>query len=64
MCPTIISSRSRGKGFSYAGETTSPKKSQLRGIQSLNKIQQGIIRIMVQYPDESPIELKGILLKW
>jgi hypothetical protein len=42
----------------------SPKKSQLRGIQSLNKMQQGIIRIMAQYADGSPIEPKGILSKW
>jgi hypothetical protein len=44
-CPTIISSRSRGKGFSYTEEKPSPKKSPLRGIRSLNKMQQGIIRI-------------------
>jgi hypothetical protein len=27
-------------------------------------MQQGIIRIMVQYADGSPIEPKGMLLKW
>jgi hypothetical protein len=37
--------------------------SQLRGIRSLNKMQQGIIRIMTQYVDGSPIELEGILSK-
>jgi hypothetical protein len=42
----------------------SPKKRQLMGIQSLNKMLQGIIRIAVQYVDGSPIESKGILLKW
>jgi hypothetical protein len=42
----------------------SPKKSQLMGIQSLNKIQQGIIRITTQYADRSPIEPKGVVLKW
>jgi hypothetical protein len=30
----------------------------------LNKMQQGIIRIMVQYTDESPIESEGVLSKW
>jgi hypothetical protein len=43
---------------------SSPKKSQLRGIQSLNKMQQGIIRITLQYADGSPIEPKGVLSKW
>jgi hypothetical protein len=41
-----------------------PKKSQLRGTHSLNKMQQGIIRITVQYEDGSPIESKGVLSKW
>jgi hypothetical protein len=27
-------------------------------------MQQGIIRIMAQYADGSPIELEGVLLKW
>jgi hypothetical protein len=31
MCPTIISSRSRGKGFSYIGETTKSKKEVAKG---------------------------------
>jgi hypothetical protein len=30
----------------------------------LNKMQQGMIRIMVQYADGSPIEPEGVLLKW
>jgi hypothetical protein len=42
----------------------SPKKKQLRGIRPLNKMQQGIIRIVEQYTDGSPIEPKDILLKW
>jgi hypothetical protein len=42
----------------------SPKKSYLRGVRSLNKMQQGIIRIMAQYADGSPIEPHGVLSKW
>jgi hypothetical protein len=42
----------------------SPEKSHLRGIRSLNKMQQVIIRITVQYTDRSPIEPEGVLLKW
>jgi hypothetical protein len=42
----------------------SPKKSQLRGIRSLNKMQQGIISITAQYADATPIQLEGILSKW
>jgi hypothetical protein len=42
----------------------SPKKSKLRGIRSMKKMQQGIIRITVQYADGSPIEPKDILSKW
>jgi hypothetical protein len=42
----------------------SPKKSQLRGIKSLNKMQQGIIKITVQYADGSPIKPEGVLSKW
>jgi hypothetical protein len=42
----------------------SPEKSHLRGIRSLNKMQQVIIRITVQYTDMSPIEPEGVLLKW
>jgi hypothetical protein len=42
----------------------SPKKIRLRGIRSLNKMKQGIIRITVQYTDVSPIEPKGVLSKW
>jgi hypothetical protein len=40
-----------------------PKKHN-RGIQSLNKMQEGIIKVMAQFPDGSPIEPKGILSKW
>jgi hypothetical protein len=43
---------------------TSPKKRQLRGIRSLNKMQQGIIRITTQYADGSPIEPESVLSKW
>jgi hypothetical protein len=41
-----------------------PKKSKLRGIRALNKMQQAIIRITVQYVDGSPIEPEGVLSKW
>jgi hypothetical protein len=30
----------------------------------LNKMYEGIIKVTVQLPDESPIEPKGILFKW
>jgi hypothetical protein len=40
------------------------EKSQLRGIRSLNKMQQYIIRIMVQYADGPWIESNGVLSKW
>jgi hypothetical protein len=63
-CSAIIFSRSRGNDFSNAGKQPGPKKSQLRGTHSLNKMQQGIIRITVQYEDGSPIESKGVLSKW
>jgi hypothetical protein len=46
------------------GKQPSPKKSKLKGIRSLNKMQQGIIRIMTQYADGSPIEPEGVLSKW
>jgi hypothetical protein len=42
----------------------SPSKNQLRGIRSLNKMQQDIIRITTQYANGSPNEPKGILSKW
>jgi hypothetical protein len=42
----------------------SPKKSQLRGIRSLNKMQQGSIRMTAQYTNVPPIELEGILSEW
>jgi hypothetical protein len=44
-CPTIISSRSRGNNFSNVGEITKSQKKQQTGIESLNKMQEGIIRI-------------------
>jgi hypothetical protein len=42
----------------------SPKKSHLRGIRSLNKMKQGIIRITTQYADGSPVEPESVLSKW
>jgi hypothetical protein len=33
-------------------------------IRSLNKMQEGIIKVTTQVPDGSPIEPKGILSKW
>jgi hypothetical protein len=30
----------------------------------LNKMQEGIIKVTVQFPDGSPIEPRGILSKW
>jgi hypothetical protein len=35
-----------------------------RGIWSLNKMQEGIIKVTTQFPDTSPIEPKGVLSKW
>jgi hypothetical protein len=64
MLPPIISSRSSGNDFVMLEKQQCPKKSQLRGIQSLNKMQQGIIRIAAKYADGSPIEAKGVLSKW
>jgi hypothetical protein len=43
---------------------SSPKKSHQRGIRSLNKMRQEIIRITGQYANGSPIEPEGILSKW
>jgi hypothetical protein len=40
-----------------------PKNKIQRGIRALNKMQEGIIRIMVQHADGSPIEPKGVLAK-
>jgi hypothetical protein len=40
-----------------------PQK-QNRGIQSLNKMQEMIIKVTTQFPDGSPIEPKGVLSKW
>jgi hypothetical protein len=42
----------------------SPKKSKLKGIMSLNEMQQGIIKITAPYVDGSPIEPEGVLSKW
>jgi hypothetical protein len=42
----------------------SPKKKQQRGIQSLNKMQEGIIRIIAQYVGGFPVEPKDVLSKW
>jgi hypothetical protein len=33
------------------------------GIRSLNKMQEGIIKVTVQFLDGSPIEPKGVLFK-
>jgi hypothetical protein len=63
-CPSIISWRSRGNDLVMLEKQPSPKKKQQRGIQFLNKMQQDIIRITVQYADGSPIEPKGVLSKW
>jgi hypothetical protein len=41
----------------------SPQKRN-RGIKSLNKMQEGIIKVTAQFPNESPIEPKGALSKW
>jgi hypothetical protein len=41
-----------------------PRKSKLKGIMSLNEMQQGIIRITAPYVDGSPIEPEGVLSKW
>jgi hypothetical protein len=30
----------------------------------LNKMQEGIIKVIAQFPDGSPIEPKGVLFKW
>jgi hypothetical protein len=35
-----------------------------KGIRSLNKMQEGIIKLTTQFPDGSPIEPKGISSKW
>jgi hypothetical protein len=32
-----------------------------RGIRSLNKIQEGIIKVTVQFPDGSPLNLKALI---
>jgi hypothetical protein len=39
------------------------KRKRNRGIQSLNKMQEGIIKVTAQFPDGSPIEPKGVLSK-
>jgi hypothetical protein len=40
-----------------------PQKRNM-AIRSLNKMQQGIIKVTMQFPDGSPIEPKGVLSKW
>jgi hypothetical protein len=35
-----------------------------RGIRSLNKMQEGIIKLTTQFPDGLPIEPKDVLSKW
>jgi hypothetical protein len=54
----------RKKALVTQEKQPSPKKSKLRGIRSLNKMQQGIIRITVQCVDGSPNEPEGVLSKW
>jgi hypothetical protein len=39
-----------------------PKRN--RGIQSLNKMHEGIIKVNAQFPDGSPIEPKDVNYKW
>jgi hypothetical protein len=39
------------------------KPKQNRGIRSLNKMQEGIIKVMEQFPNGSPIENKGVNAK-
>jgi hypothetical protein len=41
----------------------SPQKW-IRGIRYLNRMQEGIIKGMVKFPNGSPIEPKGMLSKW
>jgi hypothetical protein len=36
----------------------------MRGIRSLNKLHEGIVRITAMYPDGSLIEPKGVNPKW
>jgi hypothetical protein len=62
--PTIISQDQEETTLVMLEKQPSHKKRQLRGIWSLNKMLQGIIRTAMQYVDGSPIESKGILLKW
>jgi hypothetical protein len=35
-----------------------------RGIRSLNKMHEGIIKVKALFPGGSPIEPKGVLFKW
>jgi hypothetical protein len=64
MCPTIFPKDQEERALVMQEKQPSPEKSQLRGIQSMNKMQQDIIRITVQYADGSPIEPEGVLSKW
>jgi hypothetical protein len=45
-------------------EPSPQKPKQSRGIWSLNKMQEGIIKVMKQFLDRSPIEPKGVNAKW
>jgi hypothetical protein len=40
------------------------KRKRDRGIRSSNKMQEGIIKVIVQFPNGSPIEPKGVNSKW
>jgi hypothetical protein len=40
------------------------KQKRNRGIRSLNKMHEEIIKVTAQFPDGSPIEPKGVLSKW
>jgi hypothetical protein len=55
-CPTIISQDQEETTLVMLEKQPSPKKRQLRGIRSLTKMLQGIIRIATQYVDGSPIQ--------
>jgi hypothetical protein len=47
----------------FCSEQFGPTK-QMRGIRSLNKLHEGIVRITAMYPDGSLIEPKGVNPKW
>jgi hypothetical protein len=65
--------RSAQKLFPHRDETTlaTPKQEpgpqklkQNRGIWSLNKMHEGIIKVAAQFPNGLPIEPKGVKSKW